>query len=65
MKLHRVMMKGKTKTSTRLEKKYKITPEIIDANKGFLGTKGKLLKALVKDKKNQISEINRFLTIYG
>ncbi|GIK59560.1 MAG: AbrB/MazE/SpoVT family DNA-binding domain-containing protein [Ignavibacteriota bacterium] len=30
-----------------------ITPEIIDANKGFLGTGGKLLKALMEEKKKE------------
>ncbi len=30
-----------------------VTPEIIDANKGFLGTKGKLLKALMEEKKKE------------
>ena len=28
-----------------------ITPEMIDTNFGFLGTKGKLLKALMEEKK--------------
>ena len=30
-----------------------ITSEIIDANKGFLGTGGKLLKALMEEKKKE------------
>ena len=30
-----------------------VTAEIIDANKGFLGTKGKLLKALLEEKKKE------------
>lgn len=30
-----------------------ITPETIEANKGFLGTGGKLLKALLEDKKKE------------
>ena len=30
-----------------------VTPEIIDANKGFLGTGGKLLKALMEEKKKE------------
>ncbi|MEO8209776.1 MAG: AbrB/MazE/SpoVT family DNA-binding domain-containing protein [bacterium] len=30
-----------------------ITPEMIDSNFGFLGTKGKLLKALMDEKKRE------------
>ena len=30
-----------------------VTEEIIDANKGFLGTRGKLLKALMEEKKKE------------
>jgi len=30
-----------------------LTPEIIKANKGFLGTKGKLLKLLLEEKKKE------------
>jgi AbrB family looped-hinge helix DNA binding protein len=30
-----------------------ITPETIDNNKGFMGTEGKLLKALMKEKSKQ------------
>lgn len=30
---------------------FPITKEVIDRNVGFLGTKGKLLKALIKEKK--------------
>lgn len=30
-----------------------VTPETIDANKGFLGTGGKLLKALMQEKKKE------------
>ncbi|HVO75700.1 MAG TPA: AbrB/MazE/SpoVT family DNA-binding domain-containing protein [Ignavibacteriaceae bacterium] len=30
-----------------------ITPELIEANKGFLGTGGKLLKALMEEKKKE------------
>lgn len=30
-----------------------VTPEIIDTNKGFLGTGGKLLKALMEEKKKE------------
>ncbi|MFH0988666.1 MAG: AbrB/MazE/SpoVT family DNA-binding domain-containing protein [bacterium] len=30
-----------------------ITPEFIKANAGFLGTKGKLLRALVEEKKKE------------
>ncbi len=30
-----------------------ITPEMIDSNFGFLGTKGKLLKALMNEKKRE------------
>ena len=30
-----------------------VTPEVIDANKGFLGTGGKLLKALMEEKKKE------------
>ncbi len=30
-----------------------VTSDIIDANKGFLGTKGRLLKALMEEKKKE------------
>ncbi len=30
-----------------------VTKEIIEANKGFLGTKGKLLKSLMEEKKKE------------
>lgn len=30
-----------------------VTPELIKSNKGFLGTKGKLLKALMEEKKKE------------
>jgi AbrB family looped-hinge helix DNA binding protein len=30
-----------------------LTPEVISSNKGFLGTKGKLLKALMEEKKKE------------
>jgi len=30
-----------------------ITPEMIDSNFGFLGTKGKLMKALMNEKKRE------------
>lgn len=30
-----------------------VTPEEIEANKGFLGTKGKLLKSLMEEKNNK------------
>lgn len=34
-------------------KKFPITKEAIDRNAGFLGTKGKLLKALLAEKKKE------------
>jgi len=30
-----------------------ITPELIESNEGFLGTKGKLLHALIEEKKKE------------
>jgi hypothetical protein len=53
MKVHRETMKGKTKTSSRSRKKFKLTPEMIDANKGFLGTDGKLLKIFMEEKRKE------------
>jgi hypothetical protein len=30
-----------------------LTPEVISSNRGFLGTKGKLLRALMEEKKKE------------
>ncbi|MBE0570515.1 MAG: AbrB/MazE/SpoVT family DNA-binding domain-containing protein [Ignavibacteriaceae bacterium] len=61
MKLAKVTTRGRVTIPTSLRKKHKLTPGIkvnslvtheeIKANIGFLGTKGKFLKALMREKK--------------
>jgi AbrB family looped-hinge helix DNA binding protein len=57
----KIRRKYKIKSGTRIHfyenngeiKMVPLTPELIRANIGFLGTKGKLLKALMEEKKKE------------
>jgi hypothetical protein len=50
MRLHRATMKGKITNPAKPQEMRKLTPKMIDANKGFLGTEGRLLKRLIAEK---------------